>query len=380
VVILDACYSGAVTRSKGARRTVALDLLPFGPDEQGGRAIITSSSPDQQSQESDELHASFFTHALLAGLRGVADVDGDGRITLHEAYEFASVQTIASTVDTLAGKQEPNYDLDLQGRRDIVLTSLPQGGRLRVAPGVEGTLFVRRVDDGRLVLEVPRDAPRPLVVGLAPGEYAVHRPLDREPGFEMRYPVHVSASGVADGWERAGQKRRQVEARLKSPEDGAALSVGYGLSTGWVEGGQRLHSGSVAADWPAGPFRLGVEVRVGHDGGYHAPAEANFVLWEAGALATGSLEAVRFGVLGLGASAWLGPGLASHSVATRESDATHRYLFLRAGAGAGPRLDLGDDWTLGLEARAEMVGTATRHDVVARGDVGAGTRLTWRGW
>jgi hypothetical protein len=82
IVILDSCSSGAITRAKGGEIT-----QPFLFDASvsaEGYAILTSSSADEVSQESDSIESSYFTHSLLAGLRGAADSVGDRRVTLTE--------------------------------------------------------------------------------------------------------------------------------------------------------------------------------------------------------------------------------------------------------------------------------------------------------
>ena len=43
----------------------------------------------EAAQESDRICASYFTHYLVSGFRGAADLSGDGKVTLNEAYQFA---------------------------------------------------------------------------------------------------------------------------------------------------------------------------------------------------------------------------------------------------------------------------------------------------
>ena len=66
---------------------------------------LTSSSAEETAQESDRLKGSFFTHYLVSGMRGAADVSRDGKVTLNEAYQFAFHETLAQTVDTRSGAQ-----------------------------------------------------------------------------------------------------------------------------------------------------------------------------------------------------------------------------------------------------------------------------------
>jgi len=87
IAILDSCASGAFTRIKGGKKR-----LPFLMDsayDMRGFAVMTSSSANEASQESDLIRSSFFTHYLISGMRGAADMSQDGRITMNEAYQFA---------------------------------------------------------------------------------------------------------------------------------------------------------------------------------------------------------------------------------------------------------------------------------------------------
>ena len=76
VAVLDACASGAITRIKGGQRRKA--FLVDASSDTRGYAFLTSSSAEETAQESDRIQASFFTHYLVSGMRGAADVSGDG--------------------------------------------------------------------------------------------------------------------------------------------------------------------------------------------------------------------------------------------------------------------------------------------------------------
>jgi uncharacterized caspase-like protein len=95
IAILDSCASGAMARQKGGVRRPA--FLVDASASVRGHAILTSSSEDEVSQESDRIGGSYFTHNLVSGLRGAADLSGDGRVTLNEAYQFAFNETLART-------------------------------------------------------------------------------------------------------------------------------------------------------------------------------------------------------------------------------------------------------------------------------------------
>jgi hypothetical protein len=121
VLIIDACRSGSVTRVKGGSpaKPFAVNLGELAPPT--GLAIMTSSAEGEDSQESDDLAGSFFTHYFNSGLIGAADQNHDGLVTLAEAFSFASEQTYRATVTTAAGPQHPTFRFDLGGRQDLVL-------------------------------------------------------------------------------------------------------------------------------------------------------------------------------------------------------------------------------------------------------------------
>ena len=93
VFIADACYSGAsggrTVNLMGYRAQITdayLDRIAAGK----GRVIITASGANEVSTEKDELQHGVFTYFLLEGLRGPADFDNDGLVTVDEAYRYVS--------------------------------------------------------------------------------------------------------------------------------------------------------------------------------------------------------------------------------------------------------------------------------------------------
>jgi hypothetical protein len=169
VAVVDACASGALIRIKGGSR-----LPAFSVDQSSnlsGYAFLTSSSGAEAAQESDRIRASFFTHYLLSGLRGAADRNQDGRVTLGEAYAFAFQETLAQTEGSQAGAQHPGYDMRLTGTGDLVLTDLRgTAAGLVLAPALRGRLFVRSAA-GDLVAELQKQPGGKVELGLEPGLY-----------------------------------------------------------------------------------------------------------------------------------------------------------------------------------------------------------------
>ncbi|GEM_PF-2629261 len=135
VVILDCCFSGAFAHgAKGDDAGVGLETLaPHGR----GRVVLTASTANEYSFESpadahahpDAVGGSVFTSALLAGLRdGAADVDGDGLVTVDEAYRYAFQKVKAS-----GAAQTPQRWLQ-HGEGELVLARNARGRSVVPAP------------------------------------------------------------------------------------------------------------------------------------------------------------------------------------------------------------------------------------------------------
>jgi len=62
-----------------------------------GRVIITASGANEVSTEKDDLKHGVFTYFLLEGLKGAADFDNDGIITVDEAYNYVSINVPMAT-------------------------------------------------------------------------------------------------------------------------------------------------------------------------------------------------------------------------------------------------------------------------------------------
>ena len=191
VLVIDACRSGAVTRVKGGSPTppFAVNLGDVAPPT--GLAIMTSSAEGEDSQESDVLSGSFFTHYFNSGLIGAADQNHDGLVTLAEAFSFASEQTYRATVATSAGPQHPTFRFDLGGRQDLVLA------RPRTPRRGLGTL--QFTDAGRYVVHrVEASGVNPVVAEVAARSGGAQVALP-EGNYEiiLRNPDHL-LQGTAD--------------------------------------------------------------------------------------------------------------------------------------------------------------------------------------
>lgn len=128
VVFLDACYSGAAGgRTFASKRTRAVRVDEVFLDRltrSKGRAIVTASRASEVSIELPELGHGLFTHYLVQGLRGAADLDRDGIVSLQEAYQYLE-QQVSQKSRAVGGNQHPVMKGELEG----ILPLVKVGGR-----------------------------------------------------------------------------------------------------------------------------------------------------------------------------------------------------------------------------------------------------------
>ncbi|MCB9546951.1 MAG: caspase family protein [Myxococcales bacterium] len=265
LLIVDACRSGGVSRVKGVRAAPDFHLDVVGQGAAEGLAIITSSAASESSQESDRLGGSFFTHHWVNGLRGAADLDADGHVTLAEAYRYAYDGTLRSSGQTLA-LQHATYAWDLKGRGELILTrtdtAAPRTGRLKLRTP---TVHLVYGGGGDIVAEVapPREG---AVLSLPPRAYRVQ---ERLPHAYREYAVELAPGGLVDlaaapartvAYDRLVRQRGGTSAVVHGlgllagsrgalvPGEGLAphLVLAYGADTPWFSAGLRLR-GAVAS-------------------------------------------------------------------------------------------------------------------------------------
>ncbi len=120
VVLLDCCYSGAfLTGAKGDDQVHLRDELAG-----SGRVVLTATSRTEYAWEGERLETaapqpSRFTGALIEGLAtGAADLDGDGRITVTELYDY-----VYESLHRTGVRQRPRMWADVEYQ--VVLARVP---------------------------------------------------------------------------------------------------------------------------------------------------------------------------------------------------------------------------------------------------------------
>jgi hypothetical protein len=191
--IIDSCRGGGWTGTKGLTAAEPFDVnVPLGLSNEGS-ILIASSSGLENAHESEALRGSFFTHHWNGGLMGAADRNGDGRVTMSEAFEYARTLTIRDTALVTQTPQHPSFHMNLSGRQDFTLASVPSRGSALMLEQSQGPLELVNLDSGLVVLESARGR-TVLRLAVTPGRYLVRR---RDPSGIWAREVEVPPDGQA---------------------------------------------------------------------------------------------------------------------------------------------------------------------------------------
>ena len=110
ICIADACHSGTLLAMKQPIENVLQTYYRAFNASAGGTALFMSSKGEEYSLEDQGLRSGIFSHYLIRGLKGEADVDGNKIVTIREIYDFVykNVRTYTSNVQTpiISGKYD----------------------------------------------------------------------------------------------------------------------------------------------------------------------------------------------------------------------------------------------------------------------------------
>jgi len=101
IVMLDTCHAGAL--GIPSKRMVSADEMAAQMTTGEGFFLLAATRPGEESKEQSSLAHGAFTYAMLEGLRGSADADGDGTLTVAELFGYVARRVPALT----QGRQHP---------------------------------------------------------------------------------------------------------------------------------------------------------------------------------------------------------------------------------------------------------------------------------
>ena len=259
LLVVDTCQSGGLTGLKGIVPLADVDVWLRGAGAAAGTVIVAASSAGEVAQESEELGGSFFTHHWVWGLRGAADYDQDGRVTLAEAYQYAYSATVDGTWHTVAGRQHPMIELDLDQRGEVTLTDLAvRDAAILFDAGTSGAFALLDPRGGGILAEVKKPAGQAQRLAVAAGSYWVaHRRGERifvqmvslAPGGEAR----VDPAAMVDHTAVLATAQKSGRGHGRGP---LQVLAGYGLSSGTLGKTSAMHHALAGIRWDVGPLAL----------------------------------------------------------------------------------------------------------------------------
>jgi len=349
LLVVDACRSGALTRVKGAGKAPPVAIRADLSLASQGAVFLASSAAGEDAQESDAIKGSFFTHYFVSALRGAADRDGDGEITVEEAFEYAYDATIRATSSSAIGVQHPTFRYEVRGRTGHALTRPLLGTKSAKLTFPTGKTYIvfAGTDHGAVVGEVVEQASA-RTIALRPGMYFIRA---RAKDHLLEGSIDLGP-GAAASLDDASLKRADFARLVRKGASTMRFSqgprVGYSFRTPIVEGSSLCHGAT--AGWAIASEYLEVEPAIGY---CHATFENE------------TLSASQEDIMGLVSAAYvfdvpivsfafgvsLGGGVLHESFQTRGDAPSRSTGFGRVGAFA--RVDFDLTHGVYLDARAE---------------------------
>jgi len=109
--IADACHSGSLLAMKSGNVTnVLANYYKTLATAKSGTALIMSSKSNETSLESSGLRQGVFSHFLIRGLKGEADLDGNKVVTIQELFAFVDENVQSYTGNRQSPMIEGDYD------------------------------------------------------------------------------------------------------------------------------------------------------------------------------------------------------------------------------------------------------------------------------
>jgi hypothetical protein len=199
----------------------------------------------------------------VSALRGAADRDGDGRVTLSEAYAYTYGHTLSASTEASAGPQHPAQEIELRGTGELVLTRpVAQGAGLLLGAPLAGHYVVTAALGGELVVAADKAGGRAVRLALAPGRYVVRKPEGRF----VRLAEVIVPTGTTVALDEGGMEQlpyAQVVRRGAGPVHTRAVELAYAAGTPWLEGEGLTHRVDLAVRRERGAWEVAGGVELG---------------------------------------------------------------------------------------------------------------------
>ena len=164
VTFLDCCHAAATTVQKHPTRGIASPEKTLAAFKGKGRVTFSSSDGAERSVELPELGHGAFTYYLAQGLRGEADVAGDGVVTADKLWNYLRGK-VAEVSRKVGQPQTPILAGEMSHDLPLTLNPAAASERQALARGIESMVGMGEdkltTDEATYLLDlVLRRAPR----------------------------------------------------------------------------------------------------------------------------------------------------------------------------------------------------------------------------
>ncbi len=314
-LFIDACHAEAVVRPRDADAQV----VPTSEDDRTRYALtntlarfpnvgaVVGATRNAQSHEWESYLGGVFTHELLSGLRGAADVNGDDRVEYSELAAFLSSAN-GSVRDPRARLEPVIHTPSADPRTAIVdLQMWSRAAVLRSSGRGVGTIFVEN-NRGDRIADVRPEAGHPVHLTLPAGQTLFIHTDDGEASVRPTAGARIALESLAFARAPTGA-RGALESSLH--EGLFATPFGPSYYRGFVDQG---------SDWAQVP--LSTPEPSSADAAVHRPSAGRVLGWT-------SIGAAGALAIGAGAFGWMALQAKSDydrtSIERDASDAASRY-------------------------------------------------------
>ena len=229
IFFADACHSAGLTEgtvgTRGFSNTVNIALSELKSTREGW-GIVSASRAGEVSMESSQWGGGHgaFTHYLLEGMKGKADVEGNknGIVTLAESFDFLDDKVKRATQNAQHPDTAGNFDNNLPLGFPGIEISPEEKGQTTAAPRF-GTVQIGTSQEGANVFVNAKEVgTSPLSIKLVSGTYPIT--IKKKGYAEVTDTIFVNPEETTDAYfELTGGKTREATKTESLTSSGAQL-------------------------------------------------------------------------------------------------------------------------------------------------------------
>jgi len=127
---MDSCYSGATGQSESGKGVMREGMKAIGMNDDylnaltgsSGTVVLSASKANEVSMESSTFSKGLFSHFLCEALKGLADSDADGLVSVVELFQFLNSK-VPEAAKQMGSSQHPVLKGEISGTFPIAVVT-----------------------------------------------------------------------------------------------------------------------------------------------------------------------------------------------------------------------------------------------------------------